>query len=263
MEDRGGDQKATIISGEKPSTEKEGGFLGSFIPDFAKNFISGFKKLFTGGKLTKILGKVFSKVFLPLTIIATLFSGITAGFKKYQETGSFKDAIVAGLGGMLDFITFGLVGENELKNVFDSVSSFLDPIMNKISEIFTGIKNFFIKLFGGTVEIKDDTPAKIDKTKPAMPDTKEFLPNKEKAEAAKAEMMKTAGLDPTKEVGEKDITAMAEKAGVPKGAMGDLKGILESGKTGGFGAMLEKAKEFEQKYPTPPPTPESPVPLTT
>ena len=95
-----------------------------------------------------------------------------------------------------------------------------------------------------------------------MPDTKEFLPNKEKAEAAKAEMMKTAGLDPTKEVGEKDITAMAEKAGVPKGAMGDLKGILESGKTGGFGAMLEKAKEFEQKYPTPPPTPESPVPLT-
>jgi hypothetical protein len=263
MEDRGGDQKATIISGEKPSTEKEGGFLGSFIPDFAKNFISGFKKLFTGGKLTKILGKVFSKVFLPLTIIATLFSGITAGFKKYQETGSFKDAIVAGLGGMLDFITFGLVGEDELKNVFDSVSSFLDPIMNKISEIFTGIKNFFIKLFGGTVEIKDDTPAKIDKTKPAMPDTKEFLPNKEKAEAAKAEMMKTAGLDPTKEVGEKDITAMAEKAGVPKGAMGDLKGILESGKTGGFGAMLEKAKEFEQKYPTPPPTPESPVPLTT
>ena len=178
MEDRGGDQKATIISGEKPSTEKEGGFLGSFIPDFAKNFISGFKKLFTGGKLTKILGKVFSKVFLPLTIIATLFSGITAGFKKYQETGSFKDAIVAGLGGMLDFITFGLVGEDELKNVFDSVSSFLDPIMNKISEIFTGIKNFFIKLFGGTVEIKDDTPAKIDKTKPAMPDTKEFLPNK-------------------------------------------------------------------------------------
>jgi hypothetical protein len=263
MEDRGGDQKATIISGEKPEEKKEGGFLGSFIPDFAKNFISGFKKLFTGGKLTKILGKVFSKVFLPLTIIATLFSGITAGFKKYQETGSFKDAIVAGLGGMLDFITFGLVGEDELKNVFDSVSSFLDPIMNKISEIFTGIKNFFIKLFGGTVEIKDDTPAKIDKTKPAMPDTKEFLPNKEKAEAAKAEMMKTAGLDPTKEVGEKDITAMAEKAGVPKGAMGDLKGILESGKTGGFGAMLEKAKEFEQKYPTPPPTPESPVPLTT
>ena len=263
MEDRGGDQKATIISGEKPSTEKEGGFLGSFIPDFAKNFISGFKKLFTGGKLTKILGKVFSKVVLPLVIIGTLFSGITAGFKKYQETGSFKDAIVAGLGGMLDFITVGLVGENELKNVFDSVSSFLDPIMNKISEIFTGIKNFFIKLFGGTVEIKDDTPAKIDKTKPAMPDTKEFLPNKEKAEAAKAEMMKTAGLDPTKEVGEKDITAMAEKAGVPKGAMGDLKGILESGKTGGFGAMLEKAKEFEQKYPTPPPTPESPVPLTT
>jgi hypothetical protein len=37
--------------------------------------------------------------------------------------------------------------------------------MNKISEIFTGIKNFFIKLFGGTVEIKDDTPAKIDKNK--------------------------------------------------------------------------------------------------
>ena len=239
--------------------EKEGGFLGSFIPDFAKNFIEGFKELFSGGKLTKILGKVFSKVFLPITIIATLFSGITAGFKKYQETGSFKDAIVAGLGGMLDFISFGLVGEKELKNVFDSVSSFLDPIMSKISEIFTGIKDFFIKLFGGTVDVKDDTPAKIDKSKPQTPDTKEFLPNKEQA---KAEMMKTAGLDPTKKVGEEDITAMAEKAGVPKGAIGDLKGVLEAGKTGGFEAMLSKAKEFEQKYPAAPATPESPVPLT-
>jgi hypothetical protein len=232
--------------------KKEGGFLGSFIPNFAKNFISGFKKLFMGGKLTKILGKVFTKVFLPLTIIATLFSGITSGFKKYQETGSFKDAIVAGLGGMLDFITFGLVGEKELRNVFESVSKFLDPIMDKISEIFTGIKNFFIKLFGGTVDVKDDTPTKVDKSKPETPDTKQFLPN----------VMKTAGVEPTKEIGEKDVTAMAERSGVPKGAMGDLKGIVETGKTGGFEAMIAKAKELEQKYPAPPPTPESPVPLT-
>jgi hypothetical protein len=283
MEDRGGDQKATVISGEKPSDKKEGGFLGSFIPNFAKNFIAGFKKLFVGGKLTKILGKVFTKIFLPLTIVATLFSGITAGFKKYQETGSFKDAIVAGLGGMLNFITFGLVGEKELKNVFDSVSSFLDPIMDKISEIFTGIKNFFIKLFGGKVDVKDDTPAKVEKPKPQMPDTKEFLPNKEQAKAemmsvVRGEPTKEVGVmrageptkevgvmragEPTKEIGEKDITAMAERAGVPKGAMGDLKGIVESGKTGGFEAMFAKAREFEQKYPAPPPTPESPVPLT-
>ena len=283
--DRGGDQKATAISGEKPEAKKEGGFLGSFIPNFAKNFISGFKKLFTGGKLTKILGKVFTKVFLPLTIIATLFSGITAGFKKYQETGSFKDAIVAGLGGMLDFITFGLVGEEELRNVFESVSKFLDPIMDKISEIFTGIKNFFIKLFGGTVDVKDDTPTKVDKSKPETPDTKQFLPNKDaktgpdgvtaskepktgpdgalpSKEEIKTGIMKTAGLEPTKEIGEKDVTAMAERAGVPKGVMGDLGGVLEAGKTGGFEAMIAKAKELEQKYPAPPPTPESPVPLT-
>jgi hypothetical protein len=44
-----------------------------------------------------------------------LFSGITDGFKKYQETGSFSEAIVAGLGGMLSFLTFGLFGEDTLK----------------------------------------------------------------------------------------------------------------------------------------------------
>jgi hypothetical protein len=78
-----------------------------------------------------------------------------------------------------------------------------------------------------------------------MPDTKEFTPKKGELG------------------GEDQVKQMAEGAGVPKGAIDDLKGVLESGKTGGFEALMSKAKEFEQKYPTPPAIPESPVPLTT
>jgi hypothetical protein len=157
--------------------------VSKVVSSVARGLISAFKFLFKPGNILKLL----MRVALPIAIIGSLFSGIMDGFKKYKETGSFSEAIVAGLGGMLSFLTFGLFGEDTLKNLWDKVSGFFEPVMSTITGIFKGIKDFFKKMFGGTVDVEDTDP-KVDATKPAMPDTKSFVPGKEtKTEPPKTE----------------------------------------------------------------------------
>jgi hypothetical protein len=195
---------------------------------FSGGFTNAIKTIFS----PKTLMKVFSKVFLPLAIIGTLFSGIMDGFKRYQETGNLGDAIVAGLGGMLEFVTFGLFGEDTLKTLFDSISNFFQPITDTISSIFTGIKDFVKGLFGGKVDVKDEAPAKADSVKPTMPDPAKFASGAAKASGASDE--KSADL-------------------------GALFGAVGKGDAGG---LFAKAQEFAAKYPEPPPTETTPEPVT-
>lgn len=213
-----------------PTPEKkdgEGGFLDSIMSMFANGFMSGIKKLFS----PKILGQVLKKVFLPIAIIGTLFSGITAGFKKYQETGSFSEAIISGLGGMLEFLTFGLFGEDTLKNVWSAVSDFLSPITDTISNIFTGIKDFFKKIFGMGGE-EDKGKDKIPEVKPQQPDAKSFAQT-----AAKA-------------AGETDQKAA------------DLGGLFGAVQSGDMKGLFGKAQEMASKYPSQAPAEGSPTPMT-
>ena len=217
--------------GGKPSPtgapkEKEGGLLDSIIGMFSGGFMDAIKSLFN----PKMLMKVFSKVFLPLAIIGTLFSGIMDGFKRYQETGSFSDAIVAGLGGMLNFVTFGIFGEDTLKSLFESISNFFSPITDTISNIFNGIKDFFKGLFG--IKTEDEGPKEIAKIKPEMPDASKFASGAAKASGASD-----------------------EKAS-------DLGGIFGAAQKGDVQGLFGKAQEFSKKYPEPAATPTSPTPTT-
>jgi hypothetical protein len=238
---RESDLEAQTIKGSKVTPvsskegEEEGGSTllaklieGFFIFLFAKRLIGILKNIFS----PKALLSVFKRVFVPLLIIGTLFSGITDGFKKYQETGSFSEAIVAGLGGMLSFLTFGLFGEDTLKSLFDSISNFFQPITDTISKIFTGIKDFVKGLFGNIVDVKDDAPAKADDVKPTMPDPKQFAQSMAKASGASDE--KSADI-------------------------GGLFGAVQSGDVKG---LFGKAQELAAKYPEPPPTETSPTPLS-
>ena len=206
--------------------EKEGGLLDSIIGMFSGGFMDAIKSLFN----PKMLMKVFSKVFLPLAIIGTLFSGIMDGFKRYQETGSFSDAIVAGLGGMLKFVTFGIFGEDTLKSLFESISNFFSPITDTISNIFNGIKDFFKGLFG--IKTEDEGPKEIAKIKPEMPDASKFASGAAKASGASD-----------------------EKAS-------DLGGIFGAAQKGDVQGLFGKAQEFAKKYPEPAATPTSPTPTT-
>lgn len=176
----------TVIT--KTEEDSGGGFSITGLFKSFKTTVFGFiRKLFK----PKMLGKIFSKVFLPLTIIATLFTGITDGWKRYQETGSLSEAIFAGLGGMMEFLTFGLLGEDTLKSVWESVSGFLNPILEKIGSVFNGIKSWFVSLFGGDTGVKDtDIPApKMERPK-APPIKKKPEPPKGKSptKATQAEL---------------------------------------------------------------------------
>ena len=216
----------TTPTAATPSGDKEGGMLDSIMSMFSGNFMTSIKSIFN----VKSLMKIFSKVFLPLAIIGTLFSGITAGFKKYQETGSFSEAIVSGLGGMLSFLTFGLFGEDTLKSLFDSIANFFSPITDTISNIFNGIKDFFKGLFG--IQVEDEAPKEMSKVKPGMPDMSKFA------------------------------SGMAKSAGESDEKSADIGGLFGAVQSGDAKGLLGKAQEFAAKYPEPAPTETTPTPVT-
>jgi hypothetical protein len=209
-----------------PAKDKEGGFLDSIMSMFSGGFMESIKSIFS----PKNLISVFKKVFLPLAIIGTLFSGITAGFKKYQETGSFSEAIVAGLGGMLSFLTVGFLGEDTLKSMFESISNFFSPITDTISNIFNGIKDFFKGLFG--IKVEDEAPKEMAKVKPNMPDMAKFG------------------------------SGMAKAAGESDEKSADIGGLFGAVQSGDAQGLLSKAQEFAAKYPEPPPSETTPTPMS-
>lgn len=150
---------------EEKVKEKPQSFVDGIIKMFSRGFMSAIKFLLN----PKFLLRIFSRVFLPIALIGTLWEGITDGFKRYKETGSFTEAIVAGLGGMLKFLTFGLFGEDTVKKLFDSVSDFFKPILETITNVFTAIKDFFVKIFGGKIAVKDKEPPKAKEVTPSTP----------------------------------------------------------------------------------------------
>jgi hypothetical protein len=212
-------------SKKEPGQKEGGGEGGGGLIDTIMSFFSGgFMKAIRFIFNPKMLSKIFSKVFLPIAIIGTLFSGIKDGFKKYQETGSFSEAIVAGLGGMLEFLTFGLFGEDTLKSLFASIGDFFKPITETISGFFSGIKDFVVGLFGGVVKMPDDTPKAAEDVKPVSPNTKDFALTKEKLDESKSP--------------------------VPAAPTGNETGVK---------SLADKAMEIEQQNPSPLPSATSPA----
>jgi hypothetical protein len=163
---------------EKKETKPEGGgFLGNLLGG-PKKFITGlisslmgalssiggmlmtgitsaFKFLFN----PKMLLKIFSKVLAPLAIVGALVNGIMDGFNTFMETGSITEALIAGLGGILDFLTFGLIdakvikelvdwaGETINEYIFKPFENFFSALGDGIMSLFDGFKNFEIPGF--------------------------------------------------------------------------------------------------------------------
>ena len=141
--------KAPTVAGAPPEDKKEGGgflsgILNSVMSFFSGGFMTAIKSLFSPGMILKAI----TKVFVPLTIIASLVNGIIDGWKKWQETGDLGEALITGLGGVLDFLTFGLFGTDELKKAFDWIGGFVGPIVDSISETFDGLKMWVVNNIG-------------------------------------------------------------------------------------------------------------------
>lgn len=162
------DRKKLGTKKQEPGVPKpvdEGGGFLSGIFDMLKNgLFSAAKFIFNPKNLMSIIGKLA----LPLLIISTLFSGITDGFKKYQETGSLTDAIVAGLGGMLKFLTFGLFDESTIQDIFATLNGVFKPVIDTISGIFDSIKGFFKNIFGSAIDVKEIPSTTPDGVTPKM-----------------------------------------------------------------------------------------------
>ena len=136
---------------EPKEEKKEGGGLLSGLMDMLNpvNLLKGlfmgivgaFGALFSGGSIFAIL----SKIFLPAMIIGGLINGIMDGINTWKETGSITDTLISAMGGFLQFITFGLFNENDLRKGMDTALTYLNPLMLSVTQFFddvvTWIKN--------------------------------------------------------------------------------------------------------------------------
>lgn len=137
-------QSKTPKPEEKKPEEKGGGILDTIFGFFKNGFLSSITSLFNPMAILKVIGKVF----VIATVLISLFQGITAAFEKWKETGSIKEALIAGLGAIVDFLSFGLFGEDSVRKLFDSVQQFLDPIINSVSSVVTSIKDWITNNVG-------------------------------------------------------------------------------------------------------------------
>jgi hypothetical protein len=135
--------KAPKAEAKKPD-EKGGGILDTIFGFFKDGILKSITSLFNPMAILKVIGKVF----VIATVLISLFKGITAAFDKWKETGSIKEAIIAGLGAIVDFLSFGLFGEDSVRKLFDGVQQFLDPIINSVAGVVTSIKDWITNNVG-------------------------------------------------------------------------------------------------------------------
>lgn len=137
--------KDTKDKKEPKEEKKEGGGLLSGLMDMLNpvNLLKGlfmgivgaFGALFGGGSIFAIL----SKIFLPAMIIGGLINGIMDGINTWKETGSITDTLISAMGGFLQFITFGLFNENDLRKGMDTALTYLNPLMLSVTEFFDDV----------------------------------------------------------------------------------------------------------------------------
>jgi hypothetical protein len=142
-----------------PSEGKSGGLLDGIMGIFSSGFMSAIGSLFSPAMMLKVI----TKVFAPLAIIGGVVNGIMDGFKEFSESGDIGEALIAGLGGFLDFLTFGLINKDTLKKVYQSLRESLDSLFGSIG--IPEIK-FKIPVINKEVTIPEFYPFRMDK-KPA------------------------------------------------------------------------------------------------
>jgi hypothetical protein len=108
--------------------------------------MTAFKALLNPMNILKALGKVFAIGM----IIGALFEGIMDGFDEYMKTGDIGAALIAGLAGIIDFLTFGLFDKEKIKEVIGDFSKWTyDHLVKPFVDFIGGIKDSFMSMLEG------------------------------------------------------------------------------------------------------------------
>jgi hypothetical protein len=142
----------------KPAEPSEkGGLLDGIFGSLGTSLMSAFKTLFSPKNLLKALGKIF----VIGAIVGALFSGITDAFDEFMATGSIGKALIAGLAGIVDFLTFGLFDKEKIKEVIGDFATWTsENLIQPFVKFITGIKDDFMAMISsiGIPEIKFKIP---------------------------------------------------------------------------------------------------------
>jgi hypothetical protein len=152
----GGDKKG---GDKKPEAAKPegGGFLDAIFSMLGTGLMTAFKALLNPMNILKALGKVFAIGM----IIGALFEGVMDGFDEYMKTGDIGAALIAGLAGIIDFLTFGLFDKEKIKEVIGDFSKWIgDHLIKPFTDFISSMKDSFMSLIEniGLPEIKFKIP---------------------------------------------------------------------------------------------------------
>jgi len=152
----GGDKKDGQKKPEEAKTSG-GGFLDTIMSFLGTGLMTAFKAMFNPMNILKALGKVFAIGM----IIGALFEGVMDGFDEFMKTGDIGKALIAGLAGIIDFLTFGLFDKEKIKEVIGDFSKWTyDHLVKPFVDFITSVKDSFMKLIEniGVPEIKFKIP---------------------------------------------------------------------------------------------------------
>ncbi len=156
---RGGEPKKVGTTAEPSTSGMLGGMVESLMGGLVGNLGKAFKFLLNPRSLLKVL----TKFALPAAIIGSVVNGVIDGFNVWKETGSISEALIAGVGGILEFLSFGLFDKETIRGIVDGVEGFYTDYIEKpvqefvetITGVFTSVKTFFtdaINSFTGMIE---------------------------------------------------------------------------------------------------------------
>jgi hypothetical protein len=94
-------------------------------------------------------------------IVGALFEGVMDGFDEFMKTGDIGKALIAGLAGIIDFLTFGLFDKEKIKEVIGDFSKWIgDHLIKPFSDFIGSMKDSFMSLIEniGLPEIKFKIP---------------------------------------------------------------------------------------------------------
>jgi hypothetical protein len=278
-------QKDKVFEKLKPGKSKSpaGSGLAKAAPKAGIMEIIGDIASFIGGALIEVVKSLFnprmiirllSKLALPLLIIGTLVSGIMGGWKKWSETGSFKEALIGYFGGMLEFLTLGLLGEDAVRAHLNFLEGLFTGVVDVITKVFNSVKGFLKNIFGDLIEI-DDKPLEKPDANASLKDSaagatstaSSVTPQQAPAQSAMNQTSASVDKVDVNEVNKTgaDLTSKMAEMGVPegtvpKGIFGDLAGVMNAGAGGDFGAMIAAGEDLKKKYPVQP-KPAAPTPV--